>query len=570
MAVRFLSVCSGIEAASVALAPLGWKALAFSEIEPFPRAALKHHYPDVPLHGDFTELREQPWIVDADMLCGGTPCQAFSIAGLRQSLSDDRGNLTLEFIRLADAIDDLRRDAGRDAAWILWENVPGVLSTDDNAFGAFMGGLVGDDAPILPPNGRWTNAGVVAGPRRVAAWRVLDAQHFGLAQRRRRVFVLSREHPGGWACADALLPLIDSLSGHPAPRRETGEGLARPIAAGSPSSGGYRNDADTADNLIHVPDVSPALKARDFRGPSSDGDGDGDGAPLVVTPTVQAYRTAGDGAVYDEGDISAPLTTGTDPSASIIAFGSKEYAQDAGDVSPPLRAMGSSKDHPNGGGQVAIAYSIMPQNSGKDYKAREVDVAQPVMAAGPAGGNQGGDYIVQPMAFDLAQITSAANRTQVGPDRPASTLNAAGDMHVAFAVRTNQTGQNGPGYMEGIAPGLSADESPAAVAFAMRGREGGAMPEIGGDVSNALRTPGGGASVPMVAASAVRRLTPTECARLQGFPDDYLSQVQMRGKPAADGPMYKALGNSWAVPCVRYIGERIEAVRAASKTERAA
>ena len=106
--MRYLSVCSGIEAATVAWHGHGFQPLAFSEIEKFPRQVLAHHYPDVPLHGDFTVLREQDWIGDADVLVGGTPCQAFSVAGLRNSLDDDRGNLTLEFVRLADAIDDLR------------------------------------------------------------------------------------------------------------------------------------------------------------------------------------------------------------------------------------------------------------------------------------------------------------------------------------------------------------------------------------------------------------------------------------------------------------------------------
>jgi len=187
--MRYLSVCSGIEAATVAWHPLGWEALAFSEIEPFPRKVLTYHYPDVRLEGDFTALREQEWIKDADILVGGTPCQAFSIAGLRNSLDDARGNLTLEFVRLANAIDNLRRS--RDGTIIVWENVLGVLSVKDNAFGCFFGAIVGNDEPLVPTGGKWTNAGMVVGPKRRAAWRVLDAQYFGVAQRRRRVFVVA-------------------------------------------------------------------------------------------------------------------------------------------------------------------------------------------------------------------------------------------------------------------------------------------------------------------------------------------------------------------------------------------
>ena len=203
----YLSVCSGIEAATVAWHKLGWTPLAFSELAKFPRRVLAHHYPDVPLHGDFTLLRDQPWIAGADVLVGGTPCQSFSVAGLRGGLSDQRGNLTLEFVRLANAIDDLRPAAS--PATILWENVPGVLSSRDNALGALLAGLAGCDAPIVNA-GPWPGAGVVAGPRRIVAWRVLDAQFFGVAQRRRRIFVLAcgRAAPcGGWSAADALLPI---------------------------------------------------------------------------------------------------------------------------------------------------------------------------------------------------------------------------------------------------------------------------------------------------------------------------------------------------------------------------
>jgi site-specific DNA-cytosine methylase len=226
--MKYLSVCSGIEAATVAWHPLGWEPLAFSEIEPFPRKVLAHHYPDVPLHGDFTILKDQPWIKDADLLVGGTPCQAFSVAGLRQSLADDRGNLTLEFVRLANAIDDLRR-AG-DGCTIVWENVPGVLSVKDNAFGCFLGALVGNDTPLIPTGGKWTNAGMVIGPQRSAAWRILDAQYFGVAQRRRRVFVVASARDG-FDPAEVLFER-EGLRRDTAPRREERKDVAGPITAG--------------------------------------------------------------------------------------------------------------------------------------------------------------------------------------------------------------------------------------------------------------------------------------------------------------------------------------------------
>lgn len=263
--MRYLSVCSGIEAASCAWHLLGWQPLAFSEIEKFPRKVLAHHFPTVPLYGDFTLLRDQPWIGAADLLVGGTPCQAFSVAGLRGSLSDERGNLTLEFVRLANAVDDLR--SPDDPAWILWENVPGVLSTADNAFGAFLGGLAGCDAAVVN-SGAWPGAGVVAGPRRVVAWRILDAQYFGVAQRRRRVFVLARGRAascGGRSAADALLPLTEGGGGDFAPRRDAGEEIAGETATCASCDGqastdmiakcitrgyGQRNDTETESFVV--------------------------------------------------------------------------------------------------------------------------------------------------------------------------------------------------------------------------------------------------------------------------------------------------------------------------------
>lgn len=221
--MKYISVCSGIEACSMAWKELGWEALAFSEIEEFPRTVLQHYYPNVPLYGDFTELKDMDWIGNADLLVGGTPCQSFSIAGLRKSLTDDRGNLSLQFIRLANAIDNIRYDVGQEGATILWENVPGVLSTEDNAFGTFLAGLCGSDTPINPTREGWSYSGVVHGPQRTAAWRVLDAQYFGLAQRRRRVFVLASSGARRWDCANALLPITQSMSWNPRPCRKEGQ-----------------------------------------------------------------------------------------------------------------------------------------------------------------------------------------------------------------------------------------------------------------------------------------------------------------------------------------------------------
>lgn len=186
------SICSGIEAATVAWKGLG-KPLWFSEIDPFPCAVLAYHYPDVPNFGDMTMLAEKilkQEIPAPDVLVGGTPCQAFSVAGLRNSLDDDRGNLTLQLIHILEAIDYVRYKNEQPPCVLVWENVPGVLSTKDNAFGHLLAGLVQECEPLQPTGRKWTNAGYVHSARTIV-WRILNAQYFGLAQRRKRVFLVA-------------------------------------------------------------------------------------------------------------------------------------------------------------------------------------------------------------------------------------------------------------------------------------------------------------------------------------------------------------------------------------------
>ncbi|RQO62278.1 DNA cytosine methyltransferase [Pseudomonas sp. KBW05] len=199
MPITYGSVCSGIEAATQAWHPLGMRAAWFAEIEPFPSAVLAHHYPDVPNHGDMTKLAALVLagkIPAPDVLVGGTPCQAFSVAGMREGLTDPRGALTIKYVELADAVDYVRAGQRKPASVIVWENVPGVLSDKGNAFGCFLGALAGEDCELQPPGKKWQDAGCVYGPKRTIAWRVLDAQYFGLAQRRRRVFVVASARDG--------------------------------------------------------------------------------------------------------------------------------------------------------------------------------------------------------------------------------------------------------------------------------------------------------------------------------------------------------------------------------------
>ena len=440
--MKFGSVCSGIEAASVAWTPLGWQAAWLAEIEKFPCEVLKHHYPDVPNLGDMTKLPDMilsGQVEAPDLFCGGTPCQAFSVAGLRQSLDDARGNLSLTFCEIANAIDQVRSVQQSDPCIVFWENVPGVLNTKDNAFGCFLGALAGEDEALIAPGGRWTNAGFIDGPQRAVAWRVLDAQYFGVAQRRRRVFVVASARDDFDPAA--VLFEFEGLRRDSAPRRETGERIAPCVTNGPPFSrtGNERVEAEAmvAVRMVafgeYVDDgTASAMKARDYK----------DATDLVAQPIC----------LMDQGGIAMNI----------------EH-----DITGTLR--------------------------------RETHGHEPI--------------VMQPLPFDTTQITSKANYSKPQSGDPCHPL-AAGAHAPAIAVGTDL--YNGA---------------------------------ITGDIAVPMtnRADGTGTGPTVMQAMAVRRLTPTECERLQGFPDGY---TNVKDK-CPDGPRYKALGNSWAVPVVRWIGERI-------------
>lgn len=444
------SVCSGIEAASAAWHPLGWRPAFFSEIEAFPRAVLQHRFPDVPLHGDFTTIGADQY-GPIDLLVGGTPCQSFSIAGLRGGLDDDRGNLALEFLRLADRT---------RARWVVWENVPGVLSSNGGRdFGSILGGLgeLGYG---------W-------------AYRVLDAQFFGVAQRRRRVFVVG--HLGDWRRAAAVLFERHSLSGHPAPRRETGEDAARSLRAQSQSS--HREDSD---NFVAwgADVIGRTASGRDTFG-------------TLTAKQGEKQWLGNQGALSGDYHVMAPT------------------------ISPCLE---TQKGGLRGPDTQAYVVGALPASLGKGLGHNKDDFCVAV------GGNQGGDYVVQqPMAFDWQ---SGGDNRGLNP-KPTAQLQRSQVPAVAFEANMSlQTPST-----NGVNPTLTR-RTHASVAIKY----------------------------------AVRRLTPRECERLQGFPDDYTA-IPYRNKPAEqcpDGPRYKALGNSMAVPVMRWIGERIAAVDAITTMERAA
>lgn len=500
-AVLFGSVCSGIEAASVAFGPLGWQAAWLAETAPFPRAVLAHHYPGVPNLGDMATIARRVLTGEApapDVLCGGTPCQAFSVAGLRRSLQDARGNLTLKFVELANAIDHVRARSGAAECIVFWENVPGVLSTKDNAFGCFLAGLAGEDEPLQPPGKKWANAGAVYGPRRAIAWRTLDAQYFGLAQRRRRVFVVASARKG-FDPAQVLFEW-DGLRRDTPPRRETGQ-AAPTVPARSTAGGGLGTDCDCDGGLIHA---------------------------------------------YGGNNQRGSIDVATARNACASASGRMDFETETFLVQPAHTLRGDGFDaSEDGTGRGTPLVPIHFQTRGSN--------------------------------LDLGQNVTGTLDTSAGQASGSAPC-------IAFPAFLSGTQH---ASTENLSPALGA-LNPTAVAVALRGREGGATAELGGEVQHALRASSGGGDKPHVmAAMRVRRITPTEAERLQGFPDGYTripgwlgwrdldegenpddlraDGLQVRQSPKTgkwrvndpDGPRYKALGNSWAIHAVRWIGARI-------------
>ena len=378
--MRYLSVCSGIEAATVAWHHMGWEPAAFSEIEPFPSAVLAHHYPTVQNMGDMTNYKE--WNIGTiDLLVGGTPCQSFSVAGLRKGLDDPRGNLALVYLGIADHF---------RPRWIVWENVPGVLSSNGGRdFGSFLGALAQLGYGF--------------------AYRVLDAQWFGVAQRRRRVFVVGCL--GNWRPAAAVLFERTSLRRDSPPSREAGEETSRCLTRGT----SQRYDAES-ETMIPV------------------------GVPEVMSNLLSS--TTG---------ISRPGKAATEHETYIP-------------MSPiPLNSMTFGRE-----------------NEKNTRQCRGIgDPGDPT----PTLSKTHSHAVAQPIAFGVAEKQDIGHCLRSGASRA--------DKH----------------------------ESTTYVAQQM----------------------------------AVRRLTPTECERLQGFPDNYTNIKEN----CPDGPRYKALGNSMAVPVMRWIGERI-------------
>ncbi len=512
--MRYLSVCSGIEAATVAWHTLGWTPVAFSEIEPFPAAVLAHHYPDVPNYGDMTKHKEWPLEPGAiDLLVGGTPCQSFSVAGLRKGISDPRGGLMLTYLEIA------RRLRPR---WVVWENVPGVLSSNGGRdFGSFLGamGLLG--------------YGV--------AYRVLDAQWCrthghprAVPQRRRRVFVVGCL--GAGAAAAQVLFERESVQRDSAKGRATRQGTAVDAEAGVArcvtTGEGKRQDYETC---TIIPQPVPIQDGREIQ---------------------KAQNGIGIG---QQGDPAYTLdTTGTQAVGQPIPFTKSKRAQSVtddetwvdGQVNPTLSLFDQGDTRAT---TVAVAFS--PGNLARGAGASPNSEVAPTMkcSAGRGADDQRTCVAIGTDCYNGA-ITGDVAATM---GTPGSSVNASGPTVMAFHPLQDPISST-DGSTHCMGTGGSQGHASIAVA----------CPTLTAH-NDPSRSPQSAEVTQQVAAvhattMTVRRLTPRECERLQGFPDDW-TLIPWRKKPAADcpdGPRYKALGNSMACNCMAWIGERIAAVEA--------
>lgn len=455
--MRFLSLFSGIEGASVALLPLGWECVAVAEVEPFPCAVLAHHYPDVPNLGDITKITRDK--IEAlgyiDVVIFGSPCQDFSVAGKRKGLEDEHGNTTRSGLFFA---------AMRIADWcrarFTWlENVPGMLSSKSGRdFAAVVGAMAGAEFDL--PRDGWQNAGVAVGPCGLVEWTVLDAQYHGLAQRRRRVFVV--RDSGDWSDRPPLFLEQYRLQGNPAPSRKEGQSVVGTVSARTHGGGGLGTDLELDGGL-----VANSLRAQ-------------------AQPSHRADSDNYIPVAFGGNNTSGPIDCATSRNACASASGRMDFESETFVVATLL-----------------ASYGKLRGASGQDA-------------------NNGHSHLVVSAYGDISHTLSSegADASEDGSGR--------GTPVIAY-----RTAGDGAVYEEGhtTAPLTTGTDQCANV------------------VHQSMH---------------VRRITPLECEKLQGLPPGY-TDVPYRGKRSCDGPRYKSIGNGFAIPCIRWIGDRIQAAAEGSK-----
>ena len=609
--MRYGSVCSGVEAASLAWESLGWQPAWFAEIEPFPAAVLNHHWPHIPNHGDMTQLEARILsgeIEAPDILVGGTPCQAFSVAGLRNSLADDRGNLTLILVRILNAIDEVRKLLGKPPAILVWENVPGVLNTKDNAFGSFLAGLAGEELPLEPAGKRWTNAGCVFGEQRNIAWRVLDAQYFGVPQRRRRVFLVASA--GDVDPAEILFERQGESRGV-APSGSKKQNVAGFVEAGF---GDFkrRNQAGTlkrtggaigggSETLVVHGRQDPCVSDKAF---CLDNQGAGNTNVVVTVPATLSTGFGSRGLDSEQifnGNCVITVQTGETLYNKGFNHGgiyASTQETHAGKILRTLReAVGeeafakwglgilNSLQSPEILRQALHGCSIRPATFSRSWvvycalsRAKDSTewLLQSLRETGCEGCPPQGWELPEQLARELGAYLSELSQPGAQASRFMRDLwwasQGSGLLREALSAvqevgrPAGGQGQSILGSSEGwgekadenvLSSGMQCEVSrervlhkTCATGEARDSREGTAEQERSGK--------GWVGETPF----AVRRLTVEECEFLQGFPRGY-TQIPWRGKPAEacpDGQRYKALGNSMCVPVMRWIGERIQQV----------
>lgn len=488
--MKYVSIFSGIEAATVAWHPLGWEPLAFSEIDPFPSTVLQHHYPDIPNLGDITKIDWSPYVGAADIVVGGSPCQSFSVAGKREGLAGASG-LMFEYIR---AVRELR------PRWFVWENVPEAFTSERGE--AYRQLLSEMDA---------LGYGL--------AWRVLDAQFFGVAQRRERVFLVGSL--GTMRCAEVLFER-ESLSWNHQSSRQKRQALteeAQERVGEADHDSGCLNPGETQSRRVYpASGVYPTLSTREKSGQSQES--------VFLCQTAQ---TGSNGKLVKQDDVMntldrtnstavAALDFKVKPVAFLYNQGAKARSLGISEISPTLKT-----DH-----NPVVAFA-----SNQHDEVRELEVAG-ALAAQPGIKQQ--TYICR--ADGQANAMTSVNLA------PTLTSHAKKDPPLIYPAEDEPVTLQIHGGKPGGGKG-------ALIQRATLSTHNIQTPITGGREKRGL---------------TVRRLTPRECERLQGFPDDYTDIPYRNKEHAPDGPRYKALGNSMAVPVMRWIGERIRTVEEAAET----